>query len=126
MSGGDYSFLAAGYAALEAEAKARGITYLKQVFPTGSGGTQDFAPYLTTAAHSNVDVILCGALEGDAGRLIKQARQLARPGVQLRAAKARKYQLRPRFRQSAQMLKGCARGIEKHHAVARHQHIGTK
>ena len=74
--GGDYSFLTSGYSAAEDEAKARGVSFVKQIYPTGAGGAQDFSPYLTTLAHSRVDVILCGSLEGDAGRLIKQARQL--------------------------------------------------
>ena len=73
---GDYSYLDSGYPAMDESSKRLGVPYEKQVFPTSGGGTQDFSPYLTTLQHSDVDVILLGANEGEAARLIKQARQL--------------------------------------------------
>lgn len=70
---GDYSFLESYYSGVDRVAEEHGVQMTsRQIYPTE---TADFSTLITNMENDDVDVILSGAFQADAGRILSQARQ---------------------------------------------------
>lgn len=70
---GDYSFLDSYYAGIDDQLEVMGATNAsRQVY---SEGTADFSTYITNLESSGIDVMMSGAFQADAGRILSQTRQ---------------------------------------------------